>query len=222
MRIQKALAKIMKKTYLLIVGVFCILQCNAQDLSTPATKARKFRVGVYTSIDFNLSEPSYVGDDFDGLYKIDATFDKFNYSLGLTTEYRLTQYFSMNTGVNYTNKDYSATINSDLSLPRETAVRLHHIEIPISARFYLPLNRISMFGEVGAINQFAQQEFATVTDSGYAVAAKLGAGVELKLPYFIALQLGLELQKGITTNRLNDMKLKNKVVGIRIGIVKAL
>jgi len=211
----------MKKAHLFILFIFGIY-VQGQDSLT--TQTPKFRIGVFTSVDFNLAKKNYPTSANTGF---DATYNHLNYSVGFIGEYFLLEKISLNVGVNYSNKhlsglSYCHVCQYSMPPPPRT-VRLQYFEIPISARYYIPLNQVSFFGEVGAVNQFAQgsfSQFAETKETGYVLGIKLGTGIELKLTEFMGLQFGVDYQKGLT-NLLNYIDVKNESVGIKLGFVKS-
>lgn len=211
----------MKKVLLSFIVVFSVF---AQGQDTLATRTIKFRIGLFTSADFNLAEKNYPTGANTGF---DATYNHFNYSVGFTGEYLPTKKFSINVGVNYSNKHltglpYCHVCDYDTPPPPHT-VRLQYFELPISARIYTPLNQASFFGEVGVVNQFAQgsfSQFSETKETGYVFGIKLGTGIELKLTEFMAMQFGVEYLKGLT-NLLNYIDRKNESVGIKLGFARS-
>lgn len=209
----------MKKIHLILV---ILIGIYAQGQDTLTKQTPKFRIGIFTSADFNLADKNYPTSSETGFV---ANYNHFNYSVGFTGEYSLTEKLSLNTGLNYSNKHFTGLLYCHVcdlfSVP--TTTRLQYFEIPISVRFYLPLNQVSIFTEVGSVNQFAQSnfiQFIDTTENGYVFGMKLGAGIELKLNESIALQFGAEYLKGIT-NLLSYVDVKSESVGIKLGLVKS-
>lgn len=208
----------MKKIYFAFIVIFSFC---AQGQDTLTKHKSKLRIGVFTSVDFNLAEKNYPTSAHSGF---DAIYNHFNYSAGFTGEYLLTEKISFNTGLNYSNKHFTGLpychVCDYLIPPPPRTVRLQYFEIPISVRIYIPLNQVSFFTEVGAVNQFAQSKYYTLSENGYVLSGKLGAGIELNLSQSMAIQFGAEYLKGLT-NLLNYINVKNESMGIRFGLVKS-
>lgn len=108
------------------------------------------------SIDYGLGFPT---DDYHG-YELE--FDQLNYSVGVDCEYLIFNNFSLNFGINYSNKDFSATPFSKISMyagyttskANKALFKLRAVEIPVIMRYYINLNKkISLFVNLGFINQ---------------------------------------------------------------------
>ena len=179
-----------------------------------------FRIGITTKIDKNLSSESMVFDQYTGY---SADYDKINYRIGLNLEYQLEQNFSMNTAIQYSNKDFTGTYYCavcDFPVPPSPEdIDNRFIEVPLSLRYYFLPDRFGLFGEVGINNQFLLNE--ELTDKSYALGIKLGAGFEYDFTQKLAFQFLVDCNRGIT-NLYNESNFKINYLGFGVGILKKI
>lgn len=203
----------MKKT-LLILGIlfFCSIGINAQE------SLGKLRVGLSSSIENNLSSESIAFDKYTGY---SADYNKTNYRFGLNFEYDLRKNTSLNTSINYSNKDFTGTYYCAVcdfsSPPSPQDIDFRFIEVPLTLKYYFLPNKIRLFGELGLNNLFSLNN--KETDHSYVLAVKLGGGIEYNFTKKIALQMTMDFNNTISKiYKESDFRLKSFAIGI--GIMK--
>lgn len=200
----------MKKltTILVLCSVFSL---NAQN------SPNNFRFGITTSMDKNLSSETMAFDQYTGY---SADYDKINYRLGLNIEYQIKRDFSINTSIQYSNKDFTGTYFCavcDFSVPPSPEdVDFRFIEVPLSLRYYFLPDRLGLFGEVGINNQFLLNE--ELTDKSYALGIKVGAGLEYDFTQKLAFQFLVDYNSGVT-NLYNESDFKINYLGFGVGLM---
>ncbi len=205
----------MKKT-IVIFGIilFYSYGIKAQENSS------KLRIGLNASIEKNLSSENIAFDKYTGY---SADYNKTNYRLGLNFEYELKTNFSINTAINYSNKDFTGTyycaVCSFIVPPSPQNIDFRFIEVPLTLKYYFLPNKIRLFGEFGLNNLFSLNK--EVTDNSYGLGIKLGSGIEYNLSKKIALQMTMDYNSGISKlYKESEFKLKSFAFGI--GIMKKL
>lgn len=179
-----------------------------------------FRIGLVTSFEINTSSKYVSFDQYTGY---SADYDKFNYRIGLNFEYSLTENISINSALNYSNKDFTGTYYCavcDFIAPiNPKNIDFRFIEVPLTIKYYFLPNNIKLFGVLGFNNLFLLNR--EVTDYSYGLGIKLGGGIEYELSKKIAMQIILDYNSAISNfYKESDFKLKSMDVGI--GIMKRL
>ncbi|MCF6222140.1 MAG: PorT family protein [Flavobacteriaceae bacterium] len=205
----------MKKT-LLIFGIilFFTYGINAQE------KLSKLRIGLNTSLEKNLSSENIAFDKYTGY---SADYNKTNYRIGLNLEYEIKTRLSINTAINYSNKDFTGTYYCAVCFfivpPSPQNIDFRFIEVPLTLKYYFLPNKIRLFGEVGLNNLFSLNK--EVTDNSYGLGVKFGGGIEYNLSKKIALQMTMDYNNVISKlYKESDFKLKSFAFGI--GIMKRI
>ena len=213
--IALALPNIMKKLTTILAILCSVFSLNAQN------SPNNFRIGITTSIDKNISSETLAFDQYTGY---SADYDKINYRLGLNLEYQLKQNLSINTAIQYSNKDFTGTYfcgcdSSDPFFPE--AIDFRFIKVPVSLRYYFLPHRLGLFGEVGINNQFILNE--ELTDKSYALGINLGTGLEYHFTETLAFQFLVDYNRGVTNlNLYNQSDFKINYLGFGIGIMKKI
>lgn len=205
----------MKNIILLFVIVFfCIFRVEAQK------NTNKFRIGLTTSLEKNVSSDIMALDKIAGY---SADYNKTNYRLGLSVEYQFKEKISINTAINYSNKDFTGTYYcvacNFFAAPSPEHIDFRFIEIPMTLKYYFLPNKVKLFGEFGVANLLSLNK--EVTDNTYSLGIKFGGGLAYNLTEKISLQIAMDYTNGISKlNKESDFKLKTLALGI--GIMKRL
>lgn len=173
--------------------LFTIL-VNAQD------DPSKFRIGVSLGLEKNISSRKVAFGTYIGYL---ADYDKFNYKLGLVTEYWIKSKLAITTGLKYSNKDFTGTYFCDVCdfevPPVSENVDFTFIEVPISLRFYFLPRKVRPFVEAGTNNLFSLNNPGALNYLGYesrintyTFGLKMGGGIEYKLGQNTSLQAVLD------------------------------
>lgn len=202
------------KHRLLICTITLLITCSlfAQENTS------KFRVGLTTSLVENLSDDTIELGQYQGLH---VDYDKTNYRLGVTLEYDLGEKSSLNTAVNYANKDFTSTFYCEVCdfevPPSPQDADFTFIEVPVTLKYYFLQNTLRPFAEVGVTNLFLLNE--DILTNSYALSATIGGGLEYILTERVALQAALDYNQGVTNLFKNsDYKLKTLAFGLSVMV----
>jgi len=181
---------------------------------------RKLIIGLNASIEKNLSSENIEFDRYTGY---SAEYNKTNYRIGLSFKYEFKPKISINTGINYSNKDFTGTyycaVCSYIIPPSSQNIDFRFIEVPLTLKYYFLPNKMRLFGEFGLNNLFSLNK--EVIDNSYGLGIKLGGGIEYNLLKKIALQITMDYSNGISKlYKESEFKLKSLAFGI--GITKRL
>ena len=125
----------MKKTIILAILILISLTSYSQN-------EKKWKFGIKFLANNNLSSEYLVTDGNNNSYSI--KYDKFNYTFGIISEYKLKTKFIIETGLEYSNKDFTGEYNCASCFPypwvypKET-INQRFIQIPIILKYYLIL-----------------------------------------------------------------------------------
>lgn len=177
--------------FVLLVALYITIGVEAQENS------RNLSFGFTGGI---VNTPGSERISFDQYTGYNVENDQTNYKIGLFLEYKLRKGFAFNTAINYLKKDFTRTYYCDVCdfseppLPQDTHFRF--LEIPVSLRYYFLPRRLRLFGEVGLNNIFLLND--ELTDEVYVPGVQFGGGIEYNFSQEIALQIGLNYNKGMT------------------------
>ncbi len=209
----------MKIKTLLVLFILIYPNLHAQK-ELKNNKKNTIRIGVFYSLDKNLSSENFSFDIYTGY---SANYNKSNYRAGINFEFELDSNLSINSGLNYSNKNFTGTfycaVCNFIIAPLPQKIKLHFIEIPISGRYYFLSSKVRFLIEAGFINQFPTN--SEVVKNKYILSGKLGTGIEYNINESFAIQFTTEYTKGLS-NISENSEFKSKILGFRLGIVKRL
>lgn len=207
---------------MLLVNLFSFGQETKIEEETHTEKESKIRLNPFFSYDFNLSSKTTVN----GIYTEYYSYKNFNYRVGVDIEYRFTNKFSLSTGINYSNKDYSFYADCyvcDPSSSFDFTTELRLIEIPLIGIYTYQINEIELFGQLGVINQvninvdISELSYAPANMNDYNLSGKIGVGISYpvinKHRLFIATDYVFSIK-----DIYSDYNYKLKTLGIRMGV----
>lgn len=204
----------MKRDFILLLFIGINLILFAQD------DTRNLRLGLLYTLDNNLSSERFEVGKYTGY---SAEYNKPNYKIGLSIEYLLKNRFSLNSGLNYSNKNFTGTYYCAICYfsvpPSPKTIELQFIEIPVSLRQYFLPNKLKIYADIGLINQFEITN--KIIEKKYNISGKLGCGIEYNLNPKLAFQLMTEYNKGLT-NMFKETDFKIKTISFGLGIVKKI
>ena len=202
------------KILILILTIICLNLYGQND------NPRNLRFGILFTLDRNLSSENFVIDEYTGY---SAEYNKTNFKIGLSVEYLLRNGFTLNSGFNYSNKDFTGTyycaVCNFIAPPSPENIELQFIEIPLSLRYYFLPSDLKLFADIGLINQFSLTN--KIVENKYNMSGKLGCGIEYNLNPKLAFQLVTEYNKGLT-NMFKESDFKIKTISFGLGIVKKI
>ena len=205
----------MKRYFILLLLLGINLNLSAQD-----SPSGNLRLGMLFTLDKNLSS-DYVAINNDVGFSAD--YNKINYKAGLSAEYFLKKEFSLNSGLNYSNKNFTGKLScanclSLLPTDPET-IELQFIEIPVSIKYNFALGKLNMYADLGLINQYA---IATeILNRKYIISGKLGCGIEYNFNPKLAFQFFTVYNNGLT-NMFEESDFKLKTISLGFGLVKKI
>lgn len=204
----------MKRIPIIILVFICTIGANAQNNSSA------LKIGVSTSFEKNTSSKNIAFDEYTGYF---AEYNKANYKFGLNVEYKFKENLSINTAINYSNKDFTGTyycmVCSFIVAPSPQEIEFRFVEVPVTLKYYFLPNKFRLFGEAGFNNFFLLNK--EVTDNLYVLGIKLGAGFEYSLTEKTAFQIAIDYNNGIT-NLYKESNFKINSFAIGISILKRL
>lgn len=204
-----------KKIFLTFgISLFYTIGINAQET------LEKLRIGLSTNIENNISSESFAFDKHIGY---SANYNKTNYRFGLNFEYDLKDDISINSSINYSNKDFTGTyycaVCEFIVPPSPQEIDFRFIEIPLTLKYYFLPNKIRLFGEFGLNNLLSLNN--EVTDNSYILGLKLGGGIEYNFTNKLALQINIDYNNSLSKlYKESDFKLKS--IDFGIGIMKRI
>ena len=177
----------------------------------------KFRIGLITSLEKNLSSEDVAFDEYTGY---SAEYDKINYRIGINLEYAVIENLTINTAVNYSNKDFTGTyycaVCDFFLIPTPEKINFRFIEIPITAKYYFLPKKIRLFGEAGINNLISLNN--EVIENSYSLGIRLGGGIEYNATPKLAFQVSSDYNLGMTKmSKESGYKINSLAVGIGVA-----
>lgn len=137
-----------------------------------------------------------------------------SYRLGVNGELRGNANFAVVSGINYVIRKFDAHYVTPVTGEFREQFLLQFIEVPVYAKYYIPVGKVTPFFELGVLNQFKQKG---KYENDFLLSGKLGVGAEYEVVKRVSIQLAGEYNRAITN--LYDKYFKNEILGIRIGLV---
>lgn len=213
------------KISLLILLVSISFNLKAQENSPKTAKfqnqsAKKFKIGLFYSLDKNLSDEHQSFNHYEGYA---PEYNKANYSLGTEIEYFLNPKFSIQSGVNYANRDFTGTyychVCDFIGVIEPKNIKQRILEMPITTKYYFLPKKVLLYVEVGVVNQFILNE--TINENDYSLNGKLALGVGYVFTNNYSIEISTNYQHGIS-NLYKNSNFKQQVLGFKVGIKKRL
>ncbi|NER18346.1 outer membrane beta-barrel protein [Spongiivirga citrea] len=207
----------------LLILLFTCLFLNSKILRAQDADPSKIRIGISASLESNLSSEMIFFSDVTGF---SADYDKFNYRIGADLEYFLNSNFTINTAINYSNKDFTGTyfcfVCDFIQPPNPETSDFRYIEVPMTMKYYFLPNKTRLFGEAGLNSLFALNNLELdARVNNYVLGLKLGAGVEYNFSQRLALQLKVDHNRSIS-KVLKDSDFGFRTLNVGFGILKRL
>jgi len=204
----------MKKGIIILFAIIISINSYSQE------ETKNFRIGVILTLDSNLSSERIEFDKYRGYI---AEYNKTNYKIGISAEYLLKNGFTINSGFNYSNKNFTGTyycaVCNFLIPPSPEKIEMQFVEIPLSLRYYFLPSSLKVYADIGLINQFSLKN--KIIENKYNISGKLGFGIEYNLNSNLAFQLGTEYNHGLT-NVFKESNFKIKTISFGLGLVKKI
>lgn len=176
------------------------------------------RIGLLYAIDQNISQEHMPVDEYTGY---SADYDQFNYKIGLTTEYAVNKGLTLNSGVIFSNKNFTGSyycaVCDFAEPPAPEKIQLQFIEVPLSLRYYFFYSKLRVFADAGFINQLTLDP--GFFEKEYLLSASIGGGVEYNIHQSLAIQFMTEYNKGLT-DLYKESDFKIDIISFRFGLMK--
>ena len=199
----------------------------------------QFSVGVQAT--GNLSD-AFIKNDNDFDYSKSM---RIMPAAGIVAQYDLGEHFAIRSGINYVQHGITlkATVDEDVQMKVKARMRLHYLQLPVTAMYTLPLENARLFAGIGGyfgygisgkdketLSYIAPDEsMIVITEEIDAFKKEEEDGAGLKRTDFGATALaGVELRNGLFVNvgyqlglsnidRTEDAKYKNRGLQLTIG-----
>jgi hypothetical protein len=182
----------MKKTIIIIVLLIAIHSFGQN----------KWEFGTVFSIDNNLSS-EFLADGGNG-NGFTTDYNQFNYTVGLIAQYQLKTKFFLESGIEYSNKDFTGRYSCpscDYGFPKEV-ISQRFLEIPILLKYYLIDKKFNLVIVPGLINGFSIQN--ELVNNGYLLSGTIGAEIGYELIQNWNFQLGADYSSSLTHFYVDD------------------
>jgi Outer membrane protein beta-barrel domain len=203
------------KIYILIVfGLIISLNLMAQE------KPKKLQIGININFEKNLSSKNVAFDKYTGYI---ANYNKNNYKIGLNAAYQFREKITVNSGINYSNKDFTGTYYCAVCYfiipPSPRQIDFRFIEVPLSIRYYFLPSKLKLFADVGLTNSFSLN--SENVDNTYILGGKLGGGLDYNLKNDYSIQFTTEYNISLT-KVYNESNFKIRTISFGLGLVKKM
>jgi hypothetical protein len=179
-----------------------------------------WKIGVKFSFDNSSSSKTISNSQYIG-YSLE--FDKPNHTTGITLERKLSNKFSINSGLEYSNKDFTGTyycaVCEFITLPLPQTYELRFLQVPINIKYEYQINSFSLFALSGVTNSFTVKN--QLNENNYLLSGNIGLGMGYKINENWIFELSSEYNKSFT-KLYENANYNQKYVGIIIGIKKGL
>ncbi len=216
----------MKKTVLIIsffIGFLSFGQDADLEETTPSEKESKVRLSPFFSYDFNLS-PDAVYEDMTVIF---FNYNLFNYKIGVDIEYKVSEIFSIGSGLSFSQKGFLTTTECEYCQPSYSEIKfdLEFLEIPLIGAYTYKINDFEVFGQLGIINYFNFSLNIFDNNNGislnnintYSLSGKVGIGASYPILGKHRLFLASDYTTGFT-DVFENLDYKIKSLGIRMGV----
>nr|WP_315145372.1 outer membrane beta-barrel protein [uncultured Flavobacterium sp.] len=205
----------MKTKLLLLFIVIFSLKSYCQTSTDSNTD---WKIGFKFSFDNNISSEKINYSQYIGYL---LKFDKFNYTTGITVEKKLSNRFSMNSGLEYSNKDFTGTYYCAVCefswLPSPQTFELRFVQIPIVLKYEYQINSLSLFASSGINNSFTVKN--QLDENDYLLIGNFGMGMGYQINNNFIFELSSEYNKSLT-KLYDNTSYNQKSIGITIAIKK--
>jgi hypothetical protein len=214
-----------------LVLVILIFSSNAYAQKSSSYKAQKgaVRLGAFYAYNTNLSADNIKLDRGIG-YTID--YAHYNFAAGLNMEYFLLKNFTLNSGISYSSKDFEGlffcnSCNFAGPGPKLEKMNLQFLQVPITAKYYPYLHKISVFIQFGLLNQIMIDKptgingVLNLETKTYALSGIIGPGIGYHFSSGFAVQFAVKYIKGFS-GIFKDADYSYQVLGYQLSLIKKL
>jgi hypothetical protein len=221
----------MKKVKYILLLITLAFSSNAYAQETTSGKDYKhhFRIGLSYTFNTNLSADNIKLDRGIG-YTIDYT--HYNFAAGLNVEYSLLKNFTLNSGISYSSKSfeglfYCNSCNFAGPGPKPEKMYLQFLQVPVTAKYYPYLHKISVFIQFGLLNQIMIDKptgingVLNLETKTYSLSGIIGPGIGYHFNSGFAVQFAVKYIKGFS-GMFKDADYSYQVLGYQLSLIKKL
>lgn len=207
---------------LLFVSVLMIASnTHAQNVLSENGQKQNLRVGLFYSLDTNLSGDNIELSDEVG-YR--TKYNRNNFSAGLNLQYSIIKNVALQSGVSYSNRDFSGTYYCNvcdfITPPQQEEIKLQFLQVPAVLKYSNYFNDLGFFGKIGALNQFLVKEPNNnyeLEANSYSLSGILGAGMEYNFGHGFSTAFSANYVNGLT-QIFEDAEYSYKTLGIQLTL----
>lgn len=191
------------KYFLFITVLIIASNAYAQNRLPENDQKSNLRVGVFYSLDKNLSGDIELSDEVG--YR--TTYNRKNFTAGLNLEYSISKKLALQSGANYSKRDFSGTYYCNLcdfmTSPQQEEINLQFFQVPAALKYSNYFNNLGLFGKIGVLNQLlvkgpSNHEFYELEAEPYSLSGILGAGIEYNFDHGFSTALSANYTNGLT------------------------
>lgn len=205
-----------------VLMLFTISFLYAQNNVSESERKKNFQVGLFYSIDTNLSGDIELSDEVGYRTK----YNRNNFTFGLNLQYWISKNLALQSGISYSNRDFYGTYYCNLcdfiSPPQQEEINLRYLIVPALLRYSYYFNNFGFFGKLGVINQFLVKdsnnyEFDELAANSYSLSGSLGAGIKYKFGGGFSTALSANYANGLT-QAFEEADYSYKTLGIQLDL----
>jgi len=202
----------MKKTIISAILILISLTSQSQNL-------KKWKFGINFLANNNLSSEYLV--TYGNINGYSIKYDKFNYTIGLISEYKLKTRLIFQTGIEYSNKDFTGIFNCATCFPdpweyaKET-INQRFIQIPVGIKYYIIDKKIKLSFKTGLNNNLSVKN--KLENKKYFLEGFVGSEIEFEIIDKWSLGFGFQYNKSLT-DLYDDKKFKIQSNGIFLNVI---
>lgn len=192
----------------------------AQNVLSQNEQKNNLRVGLFYSLDTNLSGDNIELSDEVG-YR--TKYNRNNFTAGLNLQYSIIKNFVLQSGVSYSNRDFSGTYYCNLcdfiTPPQQNEINVQFLQFPVALKYSNSFNNLDFFGKIGVLNHFLVEEPNNyeLEANSYSLSGILGVGMEYNFSHGFSTALSANYTNGLT-KIFEDANYSYKTLGIQLNL----
>ncbi len=210
------------KFFLFVTVLMIASNTYAQNSLPENQQNNNFRVGLFYSLDTNLSGDIELNDEVG--YR--SKYNRNNFTAGLNLQYSINNNLALQSGINYSNRDFSGTYYCNVcdfvTSPQQEEINLQFLQVPAALKYSNYFNNLGFFGKIGVLNQFLVKEsnnyeFYELEANSYSLSGVLGAGIAYNFGHGFSAALSANYTNRIT-QIFEDADYSYKTLGIQLNL----
>ncbi|MCW9708216.1 hypothetical protein [Fodinibius salsisoli] len=209
--------------YYLFVGLLIIgSTAYGQNMPSGEMQNNKFQLGFFYSTDQNLSGDQVKIDEYMGY---ETEYDQYNFLAGLTTTYSWRTQWALRSGLTYADRSFTGTfychVCDFITSPQPQSFDLAFVQVPIAIRYYPYRKRVSLFGELGILNQLMVKEpvISRLEANTYSLSSLIAAGIAYNISQQFSAQLSVQYSNG-WSKLFKETDYSYQILGIELSLLK--